>query len=114
MAVHFLSNDSTGSGYVIKAPISGFIVEKNVTVGMDIRSDATIIFSQSVTSKKCGQLQMFMKQTFQKFRSVLIAEVTTLSYPGKKFMGKIERISNILDPETKVMSVKIRLENQGF
>jgi cobalt-zinc-cadmium efflux system membrane fusion protein len=43
-----------------------------------------------------------------------LAEITTLSYPGKKFSGNIERISNILDPETKVMSIRIRLENPEF
>src|SRR5215467_1013731 len=33
-------SDSAGSGYKIKAPISGFIVEKNVNTGMELRADA--------------------------------------------------------------------------
>ena len=37
-----------------------------------------------------------------------------MSYPDKKFSGKIEKVSNLLDPDTKVMSVKIRLDNKDF
>jgi Membrane-fusion protein len=42
------------------------------------------------------------------------AEITTLSYPDKKFSGRVERISNILNPETNVMTVKIRLSNPDY
>jgi len=42
------------------------------------------------------------------------AEISTLSYPDKKFSGKVERISNILNPENNVMTVKIRLSNPDY
>jgi len=40
--------------------------------------------------------------------------VTTLSYPEKIFTGKLDKIFNIIDPETKAMKAIIKLNNPGF
>jgi cobalt-zinc-cadmium efflux system membrane fusion protein len=42
------------------------------------------------------------------------ANVTTLSYPGKMFKGKVDKIMNVLDPTNKVMKVRIVLPNPGY
>ena len=110
----FAVNDSTGSGYVIKAPISGFVVAKNVTVGMDLRPDATDNLFTISNLKELWATANVYETDIAKITVGSEAEVTTLSYPDKKFGGKVERISNILDPDTKVMSVKIHLENKDF
>jgi cobalt-zinc-cadmium efflux system membrane fusion protein len=41
-------------------------------------------------------------------------QVTTLSYPGKIFHGKVDRIMNVLDPSNKVMKLRIVLANPGY
>ena len=40
--------------------------------------------------------------------------ITTLSYPGKIFRGKIDKIMNVLDPSNKVMKLRIILSNPGY
>ena len=110
----FSASDSTGSGYVIKAPISGFIVEKNITVGMDIRLDAgDNLFTISDLKEVWATANVF-ESDISKIQEGADADVSTLSYPDKKFSGKIDKISNILDPDTKVMIVKIRIENKDY
>jgi len=110
----FSASDTTGSGYVIKSPISGFIVEKSITVGMDIRSDAgDNLFTISDLKEVWATANVF-ETDIAKIQVGSDVDVTTLSYPDKKFIGKVERISNILDPDTKVMSVKIKLDNKDF
>ena len=42
------------------------------------------------------------------------AEVTSLSYPDKKFYGKVDKIYNIIDPDTKAMKARVTLDNPGF
>ena len=42
------------------------------------------------------------------------AAVTTLSYPDKVFKGKVDKIFNVIDPETKAMQARIKLQNPGF
>ena len=110
----FTPNDSTGSGYIIKAPISGFVVDKNVTAGMDLRADANDNLFTISDLKDLWATANVYESDISKIRVGSEAEVVTLSYPDKKYKGKVDRISNILDPDTKVMSIKIRLDNKDF
>jgi membrane fusion protein, heavy metal efflux system len=110
----FSTNDSTGSGYVIKSPISGFIAEKNVTVGMDIRPDANDNLFTISDLKVVWAIANVYETDISKISLGSFARATTLSYPDRIFRGKVEKISNVLDPETKVMNVKIRLENMDY
>lgn len=42
------------------------------------------------------------------------AEITTLSFPDKKFYGKVDKIYNIIDLETKAMKARVKLANKDF
>jgi len=107
-------NDSAGSGYKIKAPISGFIVEKNVNTGMELRADdANNLFTISDLKEVWATANVY-ETDIAKIRLGSSTAITTLTYPDKKFSGKVERISNILNPETNVMAVKIRLNNPDY
>ncbi|MCX6287127.1 MAG: efflux RND transporter periplasmic adaptor subunit [Bacteroidetes bacterium] len=110
----FSAKDSSGSGYVIKSPISGFVVDKNITTGKDIRPDDNSALFIISDLKDIWAVANVFETDIEKVQIGSSAEITTLSYPDKKFNGKVERISNILDPETKVMSIRIRLENPEF
>ncbi|NBV14937.1 MAG: efflux RND transporter periplasmic adaptor subunit, partial [Sphingobacteriia bacterium] len=44
----------------------------------------------------------------------LDAAVSTLSYPDRKFFGKVDKIFNVIDPDTKAMKVRIKLSNDDF
>jgi cobalt-zinc-cadmium efflux system membrane fusion protein len=37
-----------------------------------------------------------------------------LSYPDKVFKGKVDKIFNVIDPETKAMEVRINLHNHDY
>jgi len=110
----FPASDSTGSGYVIKAPISGFVVEKNAPLEWIFVLMLTIIFSRISDLKELWATANVYESDISKIKVGSDAEVVTLSYPDKNFTGKIERISNILDPETKLMNVKIGLRNSEY
>jgi cobalt-zinc-cadmium efflux system membrane fusion protein len=108
------AKDSIGSGYMIKSPISGFIVEKNVNTGMELRADDTNNFFTISDLKEVWATANVYETDIAKINRGSDAVITILSYPDKKFSGKVERISNILNPETNVMSVKIRLSNPDY
>jgi cobalt-zinc-cadmium efflux system membrane fusion protein len=42
------------------------------------------------------------------------AEVEMLSYPGNRLTGKIDKIFNVLDPDTKTLKIRIRLPNPHY
>lgn len=108
------SDTVSGSSYAIKAPISGFIVDKKVNAGMELRPDAgNNLFTISDLKEVWATANVY-ETDIAKIKIGDAVDVTALSYPDKKIDGKVERISNILNPESNVMAVKIRLLNPDY
>ncbi|HWJ89550.1 MAG TPA: efflux RND transporter periplasmic adaptor subunit, partial [Flavisolibacter sp.] len=49
-----------------------------------------------------------------KIRPGYDAEVNVVAFKDKTFHGKVDRIFNILDPQSRVMKVRIRIPNPDF
>lgn len=100
--------------YVIKAPTSGYIVERNANPGSFIRQDnAASLFTISDMKDVWIWANVF-ESDIAKVKKGYDARVTTLAYPDKVFSGKVNDISSVLDPENKVMKVKITLPNKDM
>ena len=46
-----------------------------------------------------------------KIKAWLYCIVNTLAYPDKSFTGEVDKISDVLDPQTKVMRIRVNLSN---
>ncbi len=102
------------SRFIIKAPVNGFIVDKQVTNNMAIRSDmATGLFTISDLKDVWVWANVY-ESNISRIHTGDSVQVSTLSYPGKVFQGKIDKVNNILDPANKVMRVKIVLPNKDY
>ena len=102
------------NGYVVTSPISGYIVEKFVNANMQIRPDnSTNLFTISDLSKVWALANVYESDISEISENEKV-EVTTISYPDIKFSGKIDKIYNVLDPETKTMKVQIQLDNKDY
>ncbi|MDP4217673.1 MAG: efflux RND transporter periplasmic adaptor subunit [Bacteroidota bacterium] len=100
--------------YAVISPINGFIVEKLATNNMAIRSDnGNNLFTIS-DLKNVWVLANVYESSIPLIRTGDSVNVTTLSYPGKVFRGKVDKIMNVLDPTNKVMKVRIMLPNPGY
>jgi membrane fusion protein, heavy metal efflux system len=109
-----INGGNTQGEYVIKAPISGFIVEKQVTNDMAIRSDNSNDLFTISDLKNVWVIADVYESNISDVHVGDSAQITTLSYPGKIFYGKIDKIMNVLDPVNKVMKVRIVLPNPGY
>ncbi|MFX8266578.1 efflux RND transporter periplasmic adaptor subunit, partial [Acinetobacter baumannii] len=78
----------------IKAPISGFIVQKNITNNTSIRSDnGTNLFTISDLKKVWIQANVY-EANISKIHVGETVSVTTVSYPDRIFKGTIDKIVN--------------------
>jgi cobalt-zinc-cadmium efflux system membrane fusion protein len=114
MRVLKINGGSTSGDYVIKAPISGFIVEKTFSNNTVIRSDNG---NELYTISDLKNVLIWANVYESNIRNIHLGdqvEVTTLSYPGRKFIGKVDKIMNVLDPANRVMKVRISLDNPGY
>jgi len=109
--VYGVSADGT---YTLRAPISGFITEKNVTDHMQFNADnVDNLFTISDLTTVWVMADVFQTD-IAKVQVGNQADVTTLSYPDKHFTGRIDKVFNVLDPASKVMKVRVRLDNPGY
>lgn len=103
-----------GSFYTMKAPISGFVIEKNVTENMQFRNDNTNNFFTISDINEIWVLANVFESEITKIKVGYDVSIKTLSYPDKDFNGKIDKIFNVLDPNTRTMKVRIKINNPSY
>ncbi|HLK28550.1 MAG TPA: efflux RND transporter periplasmic adaptor subunit, partial [Puia sp.] len=109
-----INGGSTQGEFQVKAPISGFIVEKNVNNNTIIRTDNNNSMFTISDLKNVWVWANVYESNIAAIKMGNNVNVTTLSYPGKIFKGKVDKILNVLDPTNKVMKVRVALDNSGY
>lgn len=103
-----------GSYYSITAPISGFVLSKKISQNELIRSDMSEpLFSIAETDEVLA-LANVNEMDIPKVSIGQRADVKTLAFPDDVYTGKIDKIFNVIDPETKSMKVLVKLPNPDF
>ena len=109
-----INGNNTQGDYVIKSPLSGFIVQKNITNNTAIRADnGNNIFTISDLKNVWVQANVY-ESNINKIHLGDSVNITTLSYPDRIFRGKIDKLVNVLDPTNKVMKVRIIIPNNDY
>ena len=99
--------------FSVKAPMSGFIVNKSVSSGSTISSGGDLAFTVAdlstvwITANVYPSNLLFVKEG-------MVVEITTLSYPGEVFKGAIKTLSHVFDPEEKVLKARIPISNNDL
>ena len=106
---------TTANGkYVITSPINGYVVEKKASQGAFIRGDnGDNLFTIGDISELWVWANVY-ETDIAKVKEGYTAKVTTLAYPDSTFTGIVDKVNQILDPETKVMRVRIRIPNKSM
>jgi cobalt-zinc-cadmium efflux system membrane fusion protein len=109
-----INSGNSNGDYIVRSPINGFVVEKMATNDMSIRPDnSTSLFTIS-DLKNVWIIANVYESNISMVHLNDEVDVSTLSYPGKVFRGKVDKIMNVLDPTNKVMKVRIVLPNPGY
>lgn len=107
-------NIKSGAIYEVRSPLSGFIIQKTINEGMLLRNDRTDNIFDIAEITDVWAIANVNESEISQVNMGNDAEITTLSYPDKKFYGKVDKIYNIIDPETKAMKARVKLENKNF
>ncbi|HEV7382174.1 MAG TPA: efflux RND transporter periplasmic adaptor subunit [Dyadobacter sp.] len=99
--------------FTVKAPESGYVVERKVNPGMQIRSDnSDPIFTISNLTDVWVLINIY-ESDIQAVKQGQEVNITTLAYPDKVFTGQIENISQVVDNDSKVLQARVALPNPG-
>jgi len=109
-----INGNNKNGEFVIKAPVDGFIVQKNVTNGMSIRTDnGGTLFTISDLNNVWVQANVY-EENIGNVHEGDAVDVSVTAYPDKIFKGKVDKLMNVLDPTTKVLKMRVVLDNPGF
>lgn len=106
--------DSTNSLYLLRSPLAGVLVEKNLTPGQELRPDMMLgnvpqtydpVFVVSDPTVLWLQLDV-AEDDLPELRSGLALRVTSKAFPETTFEGTLEKISDTLDPATRTVRVR--------
>ncbi|MFA4868065.1 MAG: efflux RND transporter periplasmic adaptor subunit [Pedobacter sp.] len=100
--------------YNLTSPISGFIIEKNVTTNTQVRPDNNeSIFTVADLSNVWVQINIY-ESDISKVKEGDEVDIAILSYPDKSFKGKISKINNMLNSDSKVMNARVVINNPDY
>jgi cobalt-zinc-cadmium efflux system membrane fusion protein len=94
------------------APIGGKIIEHNAILGamVDQETEILTIMDPSVV---CIHADIY-ERDIAKIRIGQEVEVVVPAYPGETFEGKISFISDVLNEETRTITVRSEVNNRGY
>src|SRR5690554_280487 len=109
-----LYNASTERGvFLIKAPSSGYITEKNITPGMHVSAYNESLFTISELNEVWVQINVYASD-LQNITEGMQVDIRSLSYPDIIFKGKIHALAHVLDSESGVIKARVTIENKDL
>jgi RND family efflux transporter MFP subunit len=94
----------------ILAPIAGVVIDRKVTDGQFVQTDSTPIITIADLSAVWVIGDVFERDLH--LASVgQTATITTSAYPGEKFSGRVNYISDAIDPATRTAKVRVSVAN---
>lgn len=109
-----LNGGNNNGNYTIKSPLTGFIIEKNVTSNMQLRPDNNKnLFTVADLSSVWAMINIY-ESDISRIREGDEVSISILSYPEKVFKGKIDKVYNMIDNESKVMNARVSIANPGY
>lgn len=110
-AIYHITGNST---YEIQSPVSGFVIGKNVSRNMQIRSDQTEeLFTISGLDNVWVMADVY-ESDISRVGEGAAVRITTLAYRDREFTGTVDKVYNMLDSESKTMSIRVKLKNEDY
>ncbi len=99
----------------VYAPISGVIIEQNVTAGAGVKTldNSPNLFTIANLDSVWIMCDVY-ENDFPFVHLGEYADVRLNAYPGKVFKGRISNIAPILDPSIRTAKVRLEMQNPGL
>lgn len=100
-----------GGSFVLRAPLSGTLTERQVSAGSEVRPDASDPLFVVTDTSRVWVLVDLPELDLGKISVGQAVLVQVDAYPGESFVGKITVIGGSLDPLSRRVQVRCELDN---
>jgi cobalt-zinc-cadmium efflux system membrane fusion protein len=121
LEIYGASVDSTNQVFLLPSPLDGVVVEKNVTPGQEIRPDQILanapqftapLFTVTDPSKLWIQIDA-TEADLPYLRPGRDFAFVSRAFPDQTFTGRVDVVSEFIDPNTRTIKVRGSVENSG-
>ncbi|MGC3946709.1 MAG: efflux RND transporter periplasmic adaptor subunit [Chryseolinea sp.] len=112
--IHKIYNLKGGSVYNVVAPISGFVISKRINQNEQLPSDLSEPLFSIAEINEVWALANVNESDISNIKVGVNASVRTLAFPDRVFNGKIDKVFNAIDPETKSIKARVKIPNPDF
>lgn len=98
--------------HALKAPISGYVIQKNIQSGSELREDRDDALFTISDLNEVWVIANVFEQDIANIRTGAPVVITTLT-SHREWKGKIDKIYKVLDEENRTMKVRVSLKNAG-
>lgn len=108
--------------FILRTPIAGVVVEKNVNPGQEVRSDQLLanapqLFAPHFTVSDPHRLWVLLDITEMEMATLQPGQtlrIISRAFPGRTFEGRLESIGQSLDPATRTVKARGSVDNAGL
>ncbi|MFT3924880.1 MAG: efflux RND transporter periplasmic adaptor subunit [Myxococcales bacterium] len=102
---------SSATDYVLKSPIAGTVVERNVEVGNAVGADQGQPLITVADLANVWIVADLYEQDLPYVRTGQPAHVTIPALGGRKYEGKVSYVGNVVDANTRTTRARVELKN---
>lgn len=107
-----LYNASTEKGlFQLRAPVTGVVTQKSIASGTQVYAGGEPLFTLTDLNEVWVLINVYATN-IQYIKTGMDVHISTLSYPGEVFQGRVTAIDHILDQETRVLKARVVLANK--
>jgi membrane fusion protein, heavy metal efflux system len=113
------SDKSTNSVYILRSPLAGELVEKNINPGQELRADLMLanapnLFAPLFVVSDPAKLWLQIDVAESDLSSLQPGErlqISSPAFPGKVFNGTVDNLGATMDPATRTIKVRGVVDN---
>lgn len=109
---HNLSPDEKSGGFALRAPLGGIITERQANPGSEVRPDAPNPLFVISDPARLWAIAELPEKDLGKLRAGQDLAVEVDAYPGKRFAARVLALGDVLDPATRRVLVRCRIDNR--
>jgi RND family efflux transporter MFP subunit len=97
---------------IITSPVNGFVSRRTVDPGAFVSQNAPVVEVVDIT--RVRMVANIVEKDLKQIGVGDTARVEVDAFPGEDFMGRIARVSPVLDPSTRTASIEVEIANPQY
>src|SRR5436190_2382833 len=97
---------------IITSPVNGFVARRTADPGAYVSANAPIV--DVVDIMRVRLVANIIEKDLKQVGVGAMARVEVDAFPGESFMGRLARISPVLDPQTRTAPIEVEIANDQY